>query len=224
MLCYHLELAEAESLACSLNPHVSWCGACIPSPTGPLFRAWFLGLTVSTLGRSECSEAPPWRGTGLSCCAFSAFLFLTDGLKPLLPVSMRSQIDLLVPRQCFSLSYDLNCDKLCADFQEDIEFHFSLGWTMLVNRFLGPKNSRRALMGYNDQASEVPHPRASREVSQHPRHTNCSERGALRSQPWHVGHHHGQVFATNQPSFILSTNICEITNASCIFFFYYTLK
>lgn len=71
---------------------------------------------------------------------------------------MRSQIDMLVPRQCFSLSYDLNCDKLCADFQEDIEFHFSLGWTMLVNRFLGPKNSRRALMGYNDQASSGPHP------------------------------------------------------------------
>lgn len=65
---------------------------------------------------------------------------------------------MLVPRQCFSLSYDLNCDKLCADFQEDIEFHFSLGWTMLVNRFLGPKNSRRALMGYNDQASKTPDP------------------------------------------------------------------
>uniref|UniRef100_G1RF89 Mitofusin 2 n=1 Tax=Nomascus leucogenys TaxID=61853 RepID=G1RF89_NOMLE len=76
---------------------------------------------------------------------------MIDGLKPLLPVSVRSQIDMLVPRQCFSLNYDLNCDKLCADFQEDIEFHFSLGWTMLVNRFLGPKNSCRALMGYNDQ-------------------------------------------------------------------------
>uniref|UniRef100_A0AC11BG93 Mitofusin 2 n=1 Tax=Ovis aries TaxID=9940 RepID=A0AC11BG93_SHEEP len=76
---------------------------------------------------------------------------MMDGLKPLLPASVRSQMDMLVPRQCFSLSYDLNCDKLCADFQEDIEFHFSLGWTMLVNRFLGPKNSRRALMGYSDQ-------------------------------------------------------------------------
>ncbi|ERE84516.1 procollagen-lysine,2-oxoglutarate 5-dioxygenase 1-like protein [Cricetulus griseus] len=77
---------------------------------------------------------------------------MIDGLKPLLPVSVRNQMDMLVPRQCFSLSYDLNCDKLCADFQEDIEFHFSLGWTMLVNRFLGPKNCRRALMGYSDQA------------------------------------------------------------------------
>uniref|UniRef100_A0A8B9IBS4 Mitofusin 2 n=1 Tax=Anser brachyrhynchus TaxID=132585 RepID=A0A8B9IBS4_9AVES len=76
---------------------------------------------------------------------------MIDGLKPLLPVSLRGQIDMLIPRQCFTLSYDLNCDKLCADFQEDIEFHFSLGWTMLVNRFLGPKNGRRALMGYNDQ-------------------------------------------------------------------------
>lgn len=84
--------------------------------------------------------------------SLSLLVPLTDGLKPLLPVSVRSQIDMLVPRQCFSLSYDLNCDKLCADFQEDIEFHFSLGWTMLVNRFLGPKNSRRALMGYSDQA------------------------------------------------------------------------
>ncbi|XP_032087786.1 mitofusin-2 isoform X2 [Thamnophis elegans] len=76
---------------------------------------------------------------------------MIDGLKPLLPVSLRGQIELLVPRQCFTLSYDLNCDKLCADFQEDVQFHFSLGWTMLVNRFLGPKNTRRALMGYGDQ-------------------------------------------------------------------------
>ncbi|KAF0880704.1 MFN2 protein, partial [Crocuta crocuta] len=83
---------------------------------------------------------------------------MIDGLKPLLPASVRSQVDMLVPRQCFSLSYDLNCDKLCADFQEDIEFHFSLGWTMLVNRFLGPKNGRRALMGYSEQASSRPMP------------------------------------------------------------------
>ncbi|KAJ1145344.1 hypothetical protein NDU88_011633 [Pleurodeles waltl] len=76
---------------------------------------------------------------------------MMDGFLPLLPVNLRGQVDLLVPRQCFNLSYDLNCDKLCSDFQEDISFHFSMGWTMLVNRFLGPKNGRRALMGYSDQ-------------------------------------------------------------------------
>uniref|UniRef100_A0A8D3DQA0 Dynamin-type G domain-containing protein n=1 Tax=Scophthalmus maximus TaxID=52904 RepID=A0A8D3DQA0_SCOMX len=85
-----------------------------------------------------------------------------DGLKPLLPGPVREQVDKLVPRQCFSLSYDLACDKLCSDFQEDISFHFSLGWTMLVNRFLGPKNTRRALMGYKDQ---VPRPMALTPVS-----------------------------------------------------------
>uniref|UniRef100_A0A8C9TKA2 Mitofusin 2 n=1 Tax=Scleropages formosus TaxID=113540 RepID=A0A8C9TKA2_SCLFO len=85
-----------------------------------------------------------------------------EGLKPLLPVSIREQVDKLVPRKCFTLSYDLNCDKLCSDFQEDVSFHFSLGWTMLVNRFLGPKNTRRALMGYNDQ---VPRPLAVTPVS-----------------------------------------------------------
>ncbi|KAG7220370.1 hypothetical protein INR49_018264 [Caranx melampygus] len=68
------------------------------------------------------------------------------------------QVDKMVVRQCFSLSYDLACDKLCSDFQEDISFHFSLGWTMLVNRFLGPKNTRRALMGYNDQVLLGPWP------------------------------------------------------------------
>uniref|UniRef100_A0A8C2C3U0 Mitofusin 2 n=1 Tax=Cyprinus carpio TaxID=7962 RepID=A0A8C2C3U0_CYPCA len=90
---------------------------------------------------------------------------MIEGLKPLLPIGIREQVDKMVPRQCFALSYDLNCDKLCSDFQEDIGFHFSLGWTMLVNRFLGPKNTRRALMGYNDQVAHVPRPLAITPVS-----------------------------------------------------------
>uniref|UniRef100_A0A3B3Y1K3 Dynamin-type G domain-containing protein n=1 Tax=Poecilia mexicana TaxID=48701 RepID=A0A3B3Y1K3_9TELE len=76
---------------------------------------------------------------------------MIEGLKPLLPNSIREQANKIIPRQFFNLTYDLACDKLCSDFQEDISFHFSLGWTMLVNRFLGPKNTRRALMGYSDQ-------------------------------------------------------------------------
>uniref|UniRef100_A0A673YHB8 Mitofusin 2 n=1 Tax=Salmo trutta TaxID=8032 RepID=A0A673YHB8_SALTR len=84
------------------------------------------------------------------------------GLKPLLPGPVQEQVDKLVPRQqIFTLSYDLACDKLCSDFQEDIGFHFSLGWTMLVNRFLGPKNTRRALM----EPLLVPRPMALTPVS-----------------------------------------------------------
>lgn len=71
---------------------------------------------------------------------------LTDCLQPLLPPDVQSQVHMLIPCRKFDLSYDLNCATLCADFQENIEFRFSLGWTALVSRFLGPTNAKRALM------------------------------------------------------------------------------
>uniref|UniRef100_A0A3Q2T690 Mitofusin 2 n=1 Tax=Fundulus heteroclitus TaxID=8078 RepID=A0A3Q2T690_FUNHE len=110
-----------------------------------------LGKTMS----ERCSSS-------ITCALQATQTDMIEGLKPLLPNSVREQVDKIVPRQYFSLTYDLACDKLCSDFQEDISFHFSLGWTMLVNRFLGPKNTRRALMGYNDQ---VPRPMALTPVS-----------------------------------------------------------
>lgn len=38
-------------------------------------------------------------------------------------------------RQPFEILYRLNCDNLCADFHEDLEFRFSWGITSLVQRF-----------------------------------------------------------------------------------------
>lgn len=73
-------------------------------------------------------------------------LFL-ENLKPLLPSGAQNQLHLLIPCRRFDLSYDLNCHSLCADFQEDIVFHFSLGWTSLVNRFLGAKQAQKVLLG-----------------------------------------------------------------------------
>lgn len=64
---------------------------------------------------------------------------------PLLPSAVKSQVHMLVPSRKFDLSYDLNCASLCNDFQENIEFQFSLGWTALVHRFLGSVNAQRAL-------------------------------------------------------------------------------
>lgn len=80
---------------------------------------------------------------------YCLFLFL-ENLKPLLPSSVQDQLHLLIPCRKFDLSYDLNCHSLCADFQEDIMFHFSLGWTSLVNRFLGPKQAQKVLLGLAD--------------------------------------------------------------------------
>uniref|UniRef100_A0A673Z3B1 Mitofusin 1b n=1 Tax=Salmo trutta TaxID=8032 RepID=A0A673Z3B1_SALTR len=71
---------------------------------------------------------------------------MIESLLPLLPPAVQKQIQMVVPCHKFDLSYDLNCATLCSDFQENIEFQFSMGWTALVNRFLGPTNANRALM------------------------------------------------------------------------------
>ncbi|XP_062868903.1 mitofusin-1b [Trichomycterus rosablanca] len=71
---------------------------------------------------------------------------MIECLQPLLPSAIQNQIQMLIPCRKFDLNYDLNCATLCADFQENIEFQFSLGWTTLVSRFLGPANAKRALM------------------------------------------------------------------------------
>ncbi|KAI3368726.1 hypothetical protein L3Q82_025718, partial [Scortum barcoo] len=71
--------------------------------------------------------------------------YMIESMLPLLPAAAQSQIHMLVPSRKFDLSYDLNCATLCSDFQENIEFQFSLGWTALVHRFLGSVNAQRAL-------------------------------------------------------------------------------
>lgn len=71
---------------------------------------------------------------------------MMECLKPLLPSAAQNQLHMLIPSRKFELSYDLNCATLCSDFQENIDFQFSLGWTALVHRYLGPVNAKRALM------------------------------------------------------------------------------
>ncbi|XP_030647079.1 mitofusin-1b isoform X2 [Chanos chanos] len=85
---------------------------------------------------------------------------MIECVQPLLPPAVQSQINMLIPSRKFDLSYDLNCATLCADFQENIEFQFSLGWTSLVNRFLGPANAKRALM-LVDRSFQVSRPLAT---------------------------------------------------------------
>ncbi|KAE8294119.1 Mitofusin-1 [Larimichthys crocea] len=71
--------------------------------------------------------------------------YMIESMLPLLPSVVQSQVNMLVPSRKFDLSYDLNCATLCSDFQENIEFQFSLGWTALVHRYLGSVNAQRAL-------------------------------------------------------------------------------
>ena len=78
-----------------------------------------------------------------------------DSMLPLLPSAEQSKVHLLVPNRTFDLSYDLNCATICNDFQENIEFQFTLGWQALVHRFLGSVNAQRALK-LVDQNFQVP--------------------------------------------------------------------
>uniref|UniRef100_A0A671QZM9 Mitofusin-1-like n=1 Tax=Sinocyclocheilus anshuiensis TaxID=1608454 RepID=A0A671QZM9_9TELE len=71
---------------------------------------------------------------------------MMECLKPLLPSAAQSQLHMLIPSRKFELSYDINCATLCSDFQENIEFQFSFGWSALVHRFLGPVNAKRAMI------------------------------------------------------------------------------
>ncbi|XP_054839174.1 mitofusin-1 [Eublepharis macularius] len=86
---------------------------------------------------------------------------MIENLKPLLPSGVQNQLHLLIPCRKFDLSYDLNCHSLCSDFQEDITFRFSLGWTALVSRFLGPTNAHRVLLGMAEPTIALPRSLAS---------------------------------------------------------------
>ncbi|MEE6501363.1 hypothetical protein FKM82_004147 [Ascaphus truei] len=77
-------------------------------------------------------------------------------LKPLLPPAVQNQISVSLPCKTLDLSYNLNCERLCCEFQEDIEFRFSLGWTSLINRFLGATKARRILLGFAEPVFQIP--------------------------------------------------------------------
>ncbi|XP_071348563.1 mitofusin-1 [Trachinotus anak] len=77
---------------------------------------------------------------------------MIDSVRPLLSLSVQEQLS--APSTSFQLTYDLGLAALCVDFQENIEFQFSLGWTALVTRFIGAANAKRALSGSDPRLQE----------------------------------------------------------------------
>uniref|UniRef100_A0A674CDK3 Mitofusin-1-like n=1 Tax=Salmo trutta TaxID=8032 RepID=A0A674CDK3_SALTR len=90
---------------------------------------------------------------------------MIENIRPLLPPAVQEQLHIHLPSRKFVLTYDLNLATLCADFQENIDFQFSLGWTALVSRFIGPSNAKRALTAMN-QKFQVSHGQVLYSVSQ----------------------------------------------------------
>lgn len=67
----------------------------------------------------------------------------------LLPEDKKQLLGTMMPRkEPFQILYRLNCDNLCADFQEDLEFRFSWGITSLITRFMGKSSHKVALSNY----------------------------------------------------------------------------
>uniref|UniRef100_A0A3P8S6U9 Mitofusin 1b n=1 Tax=Amphiprion percula TaxID=161767 RepID=A0A3P8S6U9_AMPPE len=113
-----------------------------PSPhVLKIYKSELLTHVEEGMGKNlafRCSSA-------INASVQSSQKYMIGNMLPLLPSSVQSQVHMLVPSRKFDLSYDLNCATLCSDFQENIEFQFSLGWTSLVHRFLGSANAQRAL-------------------------------------------------------------------------------
>lgn len=68
---------------------------------------------------------------------------MTDRMTALVPKEkLKEQTAHIITarNQPFEMLYTLNCQNLCSDFQEDLEFRFSWGITSLIQRF----NARRA--------------------------------------------------------------------------------
>uniref|UniRef100_A0A669BYD0 Dynamin-type G domain-containing protein n=1 Tax=Oreochromis niloticus TaxID=8128 RepID=A0A669BYD0_ORENI len=80
------------------------------------------------------------RGDTVSSACLSS-----DAVRPLLSAALQEQLS--TPSASFEITYDLGLAALCADFEENIDFQFSLGWTALVTRFIGASNAKRALSG-----------------------------------------------------------------------------
>ncbi|KAK2835470.1 hypothetical protein Q5P01_015954 [Channa striata] len=124
-----------------------------------IYKSELLSHVEEGMGKNltfRCSDA-------INASVQSSQNYMIESMLPLLPSAVQSQVHILVPSRKFDLSYDLNCATICSDFQENIEFQFSLGWKTLVHRFLGSANAQRALrlVDHKFQASGPALPLAS---------------------------------------------------------------
>uniref|UniRef100_A0A1A8FSE6 Mitofusin 1 n=1 Tax=Nothobranchius korthausae TaxID=1143690 RepID=A0A1A8FSE6_9TELE len=130
-----------------------------PSPhVLKIYKSELLSHVEEGMGKNlafRCSSA-------INASVQSSQSYMIESMLPLLPSAAQSQVSMLVPNRTFDLSYDLNCATICSDFQENIEFQFSLGWKCLVHRYLGSVNAQKALtlVNKNFQTSQPALPMA----------------------------------------------------------------
>ncbi|XP_071445713.1 transmembrane GTPase Marf isoform X2 [Hetaerina americana] len=91
---------------------------------------------------------------------------MTDRMASLLPKDTKQvSLSVLPRREPFEILYRLNCDNLCADFQEELEFRFSWGITSLIQRFSGKNANRICLLNYKEKPGDMLTPTESMDSS-----------------------------------------------------------
>lgn len=82
---------------------------------------------------------------------------MAERMYNILPTNKRAAAaNYIIPhQQPFEVLYRLNCDNLCADFNEDLSFRFSYGITALIQRFQG-KNTNRIALNNPPQYTQIP--------------------------------------------------------------------
>lgn len=71
------------------------------------------------------------------------YVYILDRMHALLPnENLVAPAKIVARSQPFEMLYSLNCQNLCADFQEDLEFKFSWGITAMIQRFTGKVRER----------------------------------------------------------------------------------
>lgn len=86
---------------------------------------------------------------------------MMDRMTALLPSEKQTVSRNILPRrEAFEVLYHLNCDNLCSDFQEDLRFKFSLGFSCLMSRFMAAgqvkKGSPQQQQGMYGGYREIP--------------------------------------------------------------------
>lgn len=114
---------------------------------------------------------------------------MADRMYNILPIHKRAAAaSYIMPhQQPFEVLYRLNCDNLCADFQEDLSFRFSYGITALIQRFQGKNTNKIALKNppqYTSIPPSVSTIPSSMEVARTPNGPTLAAQVGLSAEEW----------------------------------------
>ncbi|RWS26651.1 mitofusin-2-like protein, partial [Leptotrombidium deliense] len=148
-ICHLVEQVE-NKVGSALNEEIKRLSILVndyekPFSSNPLIISVYKKELHSHVERGLGSNLRARLSTVVSCCVESSQKEMIERVSSLIPHN-EQQMQLLMniaPRQSFEILYRINCDSLCADFLEDLEFRFTFGFYSLIRRFRGKNIFKR---------------------------------------------------------------------------------